>query len=173
MQRCTKGCQQLKKTNFFIWLVAQKSRGEQKDGSGNEMVMWTYNNAVQIAEKNTEKSRNNIYKWKLWAKRTRTHCTRQYCGWRQTFVLSRWVVNHRTIPQRDAHSVCQGLVQFYHRLARQVQWAAVVGFSRWEHTRWPNLGENWWRSWWWQFWAMSPDCTCQIAKLKRQYFHDN
>ena len=62
MQRCTKGCQQLKKTNFFIRLVAQKSRGEQKNGCGNEIVMWTYNNAIQIAEENTEKTRNNICK---------------------------------------------------------------------------------------------------------------
>ena len=40
----------------------KRSRGEEKNGCGNEIVLWTYNYAIQIAEENTEKSRNNICK---------------------------------------------------------------------------------------------------------------
>ena len=47
---------------FHLTGCTEKSRGEEKNGCGNEIVLWTYNNAVQIAEKNTEKSRDNIYK---------------------------------------------------------------------------------------------------------------
>ena len=47
------------KTFSSDWLQ-NKSRGEEKNGCGNEIVLWTYNNAIQIAEENTEKSKNNI-----------------------------------------------------------------------------------------------------------------
>ena len=51
-----------KRQTFSSHWLQKKSCGEQKNWTGNEIIMWTYNNAVQIAEENTAKIRNNLCK---------------------------------------------------------------------------------------------------------------
>ena len=51
-----------KRQTFSSDWLHKKSRGEEKNWYGNEIVMLTYNKAKQIAEENTEKNKNNICK---------------------------------------------------------------------------------------------------------------